>query len=282
MKVDFSIMKIHCTQEMIGHDIIIPASEEGQEALKSLPPAEKMFCQIKHNFRHNIERHDLFHACIKLVSDNTGNSITVIKEQCKLDCRWFAGYAYYKDKHGKERLNVITRSIAFSEMNLQEADEFYGKAFDVLAGYLKISTEKLVDEAKLLMKHKHFCVVCGKPASHRHHCFSQSKPNKEKYGKKLIDVDFNRRWVCIDCHSSHAHIPQDLLWDEKKFIHEARRNGYLQKEEKENKDPAEMRKEILHKYFITKEMDQETACIEYYKYDGDSIDIDPAWVPPEY
>ncbi|KKK96689.1 hypothetical protein LCGC14_2660230, partial [marine sediment metagenome] len=207
--------------------IIITTATEGMEALKSMPPAEKMACVIKHKFKHNLDRHDLFHACLKLVSDNTGKSQTVIKEQCKLDCRWFSGYTYYKDKHGKERVNVITKSISFAKMSLQDADEFYAKAFDILSGYLKIATDVLINEAKLRMKGKYYCVVCGKPASQRHQCFSQSKPNIEKYGKKLIDADFNRRWVCIDCHPGHAHIPKDLIWDEKKFINEAKKNGDL-------------------------------------------------------
>ncbi|KKN34386.1 hypothetical protein LCGC14_0794330 [marine sediment metagenome] len=233
MITEFTILKIKCTQEMIGKDIIISASEEGQEALKSMPPAEKMACVIKYKGKHNLDRHDLFHACVKLVSENTGRREIEVKEHCKRDCRWFSGYVYYKDKFGKERVDVITKSISFAKMSLQEADEFYEKAFDILAGYLKLSSEVLINEAKLRMQGKYYCVVCGEPASQRHHCFSQSKPNIEKYGKKVIDADFNRRWVCINCHPGHGNIPPELIWDEKKFISVARKNGYLQDPEKE-------------------------------------------------
>ncbi len=236
MITEFTMMKIKCTQEMIGKDIFIPASEEGLESMKEFPFSEKMACVIKYKGRHNLERHDLFYACVKLVSENLDKSRLEIIEQCKLDCRWFAGYTYYKDKYGKERVNVITNSISFSGMSLKDADEFYDKAFDKLAGYLKISNDVMINEAKLRMKGKYYCIVCGKPASQRHHCFSQSKVNIEIYGKKLIDADFNRRWVCIDCHPSHINIPPELIWDEKKFISEAKKRGLLKTENQEEED----------------------------------------------
>ena len=42
---------------------------------------------------HNLERHDLFFACIKLVSDNTNRTEWIVREQVKLDCGWIKGFA---------------------------------------------------------------------------------------------------------------------------------------------------------------------------------------------
>lgn len=155
MKTEFSVIKIKCTQELVDKDILIPATEEGSEIMRKFEYADKMNCNIKYKGSHNLDRHDLYFACVKLVSDNTGKPEYQVREQCKLDCRWIRGYTYYKDKDGKERLNVITRSIAFSEMSLKDADDFYGQAFDILSGYLQITTEKMTDEAKLRMQNKY-------------------------------------------------------------------------------------------------------------------------------
>lgn len=236
MLTEFSLIKIQCTQEMVGKNILIPGSDEAINNIDKFPFAEKMACVIKYKFRHNIERHDLFYACIKLVSENIDKSRVEIIEQCKLDCRWFEGYTYYKDKHGKDRVNVITKSIAFSAMNLKDADEFYGKAFDVLAKYLKITTEELTNEAKLNMKGKYYCVGCGKRAVQKHHLFSQTKWAIEKYGKKMIDAEFNKVWVCPDCHTSHSNIPKEYIWTERKFISEADKRGYITKTNKEDEE----------------------------------------------
>lgn len=217
MKTEFTVKKIKCDQSMIGQDILIPDSEKSQEVMKGLPYAKKMYNQVLYKTKHNIERHDLFHACVKLVSVNKEKSELQIKERCKIDCRWIDGYVTYPDKNNKQRVNVVTKSISFAKMNMQEADEFYSKAFDVLAGYLKISTEDMINEAKIRMKTKNYCLVCGKIASHRHHKFSQTRWAIEKYGRKLIDDEKNIEWFCHDCHTSHNNIPKDLLWSEKKF-----------------------------------------------------------------
>jgi hypothetical protein len=217
MKTEYTVKKVKCTQELIGQDILIPDSEESQEVIKSLPYGKKMYNQTVYNAKHNIERHDLFHACVKLIADNTGRDKVEIKEKCKLDCRHIEGYVTYLDKNGKSRVNVTTKSIAFSKMNIQEANEFYSKAFHVLARELNITTDKLIDEAKLRMKTKHYCLLCGKPATHKHHRFSQTKWAIEKYGRKLIDDEKNIEWLCHDCHSSHNKIPAELIWSEKKF-----------------------------------------------------------------
>ena len=226
MKTEFTIRKVKCSADMVGHDIIIPAERDGYEAIKSLPYADRMICKITYKGRHNILRHDLFHSCLWLVANNLNKTKLEVEEQCKIDCRWIEGYAYYKDKNGHERCNIKTRSISFSEMTLQDADKFYSMSFDILAGYLGITTEELTTEAKLKMSGKYYCVACGARAVHRHHCFSQSKINIQKYGKKLIDRPFNRRWYCPGCHGSHANVLPDHLWDEQRFVKEAHRAGY--------------------------------------------------------
>lgn len=154
MKSSFTVFKVKITPDMINQYVLIPASEEGESAIKSMPENKRIDCKLNYYAHHNLDRHDLFFACIKLVSDNTGQPEYVIKEQVKIDCRWIKGYAYYKDKHGKERCNIITRSISFSEMNLEDANNFYSQAFDILAGYISVTAEVLTAEAKKRMERR--------------------------------------------------------------------------------------------------------------------------------
>lgn len=69
------------------------------------------------------------------------------------------------------------------------------------------------------------CSFCNiRQATQRHHKFSQTKNNRKIYGK-ILDMDFNIEYVCIDCHAGHAKIPDWALWDEKKFRSEAEALG---------------------------------------------------------
>jgi 5-methylcytosine-specific restriction endonuclease McrA len=40
-------------------------------------------------------------------------------------------------------------------------------------------------------------------ANHRHHLFSNTKKNREIYGK-LLDEPFNIVYLCVDCHLSKS------------------------------------------------------------------------------
>ena len=61
------------------------------------------------------------------------------------------------------------------------------------------------------------CDLCGiHPSSQWHHKFSQSKQNKQHYGK-LLDERFNLCKSCGECNVSHAHIPDWARWDENNF-----------------------------------------------------------------
>lgn len=152
MKTECTVYKTKVTHEMIGQYILTPASEEGQEAIKAFPENKRMECKIKYVKKHNLERHDLFFSCIKLVADNFDKSIIYVKEKVKLDIGWVEGCILYDN--GK-CISMLTKSIAFSEMTIQEANEFYAVAFDKLAEYLGVSTEEMTAEAKKRMKRRY-------------------------------------------------------------------------------------------------------------------------------
>lgn len=219
MKSEFLCYKVKCDQSMIGQDILIPTSEEGNDEIKALPYAQRMGCTVKYTANHSLERHDLFFACIKLVADNTGKSTRQVKNECLLAIRWIDDeYDYYEDKYGNKRVNVRLKTVSF-KMTIAEANEFYNvlNPWQALADMIGVSVDEMINEAKLRMKGKHYCSLCGSLASNRHHKFSQTKWAVEKYGRKLIDDDKNIEWLCMDCHSSHNKISPELNWTEKKF-----------------------------------------------------------------
>jgi hypothetical protein len=148
MKTEYTVIKVRCIQEMVGKEVLLVTDAESYRKQRKLPVGEKMFCEISYGGRHNLKRHDLFQACVSIVAENLGESRTQVIERCKIDCRWYSGFTHYRDKNGSERINVMTKSIKFSEMTLADADEFYSRAFEVISDYIGVSSEKLVSEAK--------------------------------------------------------------------------------------------------------------------------------------
>lgn len=43
------------------------------------------------------------------------------------------------------------------------------------------------------------CEMCGNPAQHKHHKFSQTRKNRKVY-KNLLDQSFNIIYLCLNCH----------------------------------------------------------------------------------
>jgi len=85
---------------------------------------------------------------------------------------------------------------------------------------------------------------CNNSATDRHHCFSQTKHNVKKYGRKIIDSKQNIRYFCNNCHASHRKVPKWLIWDEITFLqrlHDEDRD-YLNAEY----DPANIKKYLTN------------------------------------
>lgn len=151
MKAEISGIIAQVTREMIGKVAIFPANKKDLKELQTIPKGKKIFNVISYGGKHNLERHDLFYACVAIVAENLGKAASEVVETCKIDCRWYKGFTHYVDKKGNTRVNIITKSIKFSEMTLKEADDFYRMAFDTIAGYIKVDTAQLVQEAKSRM-----------------------------------------------------------------------------------------------------------------------------------
>lgn len=221
MKMEVTLIKIKCTSDILGKDILIPATPKSAEDIKTIEYNQKLGTLIKYKGKHSIERHDLFWSCCALVAENIeGKTPSMIAEMVKIDARHIDYYTPYKDKYGKDRINIKTKSISFFDMTLQEANNFYKVAFDILAGYLDLETDKMIEEAKLHMKATKYCPSCGKKAVHKHHRFSQTAWGISKYGRKNIDACFNIVYYCPDCHTSHRNVLKNDLWDEKRFKRE--------------------------------------------------------------
>ncbi len=227
MKTELTLKKVKCIEEYVGKDIFIVSNQKSWKDMKPLEYGMPVKALVKYKGKHNLERHDLFWACVLLVSENKSMSQVQVVETCKIDARHIEAYTHYIDKNGKSRVNIITKSISFFDMTLQEADEFYSKAFDILAGYIGIETEEMVTEAKLRMKTVHICKICGKRSTDRHHLFSKTKWAIEKYGKDLINHPKNIMYLCNECHASHNKLPNEYVWTEKQFVDVMKKEGLL-------------------------------------------------------
>lgn len=72
------------------------------------------------------------------------------------------------------------------------------------------------------MKINRPCELCGAPAEHKHHKFSNSKVNRKLYSRKIINMPFNIIYVCSVCHLNRP-IP---TYNEIEFIEAGEKAGF--------------------------------------------------------
>lgn len=224
------MVKVQITQDMIGKAALVPASTEGEKFINGVGWGELVGGNFKTNTPRNVRQHNLFMACCELVAENTEdenwNTQDKVLEQIKIAARWIeCFYWYHNKKTGQMELNLKTKSIGFDNVDQAEAHGFYDVGFDLLAVKIGMDEEAMKEAAVPRAKVKRICPKCGRPATQRHHKFSQSKDNKKKYGK-LIDADFNSEYYCEDCHSSHAQLGDGDTWDELTFVCAAIKAGH--------------------------------------------------------
>jgi hypothetical protein len=65
------------------------------------------------------------------------------------------------------------------------------------------------------------CIICSEATLPYHHKFPQFKRNRQKYGW-LLDLPFNREYVCPNCHVSHGSVGITRM-NEIEFLKELRK-----------------------------------------------------------
>ena len=228
--MNMCLAKVQVTADMVGKAVFIPASSEAEKYIEDMGWGEFAQGNLRGADPRNVRQHNLFMACCEMVAENTNDenwdTQDKVLEQVKIAARWVETYyRYHNAKSGKLELNLKTKSISFDNMDQAEAHGFYNIGFDLLAAKLGITEDELKEAAVPRCKTKRVCPKCGKFAPHRHHKFSQTKQNRDKYGK-LLDADFNIEYYCPDCHSSHAKLGSGDTWDEVTFIMEAVKAGH--------------------------------------------------------
>ena len=96
----------------------------------------------------------LLHACFKLVADNTEdkrfNHPAKVKLACKVACHYVVPDIVVVKVDGTVIFQY--RSFAFSELDHMEACNIFERCFEYMAKILKITKEKLIEEAQGRMK----------------------------------------------------------------------------------------------------------------------------------
>lgn len=201
-------VKIQITDEMIGQDCIILSEKEWYQDLEY--GELNLFHYNSKISNVSLRQNNLYWSCCKLVANNKNddnfNTKEKVSDQCKINARHAKGFFTWVNTKGIKCVQLILKSLKFKEFKEKDKrNEYFEKSFAFMSDLLGITPEELIEQAKSEMKQKDICLLCGKPAKQRHHMFSQSKPNREKYGNKIIDSPFNIKWFCHDCHSSHEN-----------------------------------------------------------------------------
>jgi hypothetical protein len=209
------------TSDMIGKDAVILTDPE---KYKELGYGEMTVVKFNKGVdRRSIEQNNLYWACLQLLVENRQDDYVITrqepftkellfdtKDKAHAQVRWgckyinFESMVFFKQSN---RMYFELDSISFSKADRKKAGEYYTKAFEYMADLLGITVEELVKEAQSRMQGVKICSICGRKATDRHHLFSNTRHNREMYGK-LLDDDRNIVWLCNGCHVGGASIPK--------------------------------------------------------------------------
>lgn len=199
-----SLVKIRITEDMIGRVAYIATTEE----VYSLSEwGEPVACVFKPRIdARSLEQLNLYWACCQLVAENLSDNINFntkkkVDRQCKFALRFFDDESkiHVNIRDGESRVYFELASISFDKLKRKEANEYFADAFSQLAEFIGCSEEEIVTEAKARMQTRWICKLCGGRATDKHHLFSNTKQNRELYGK-LMDDPANIVYLCNDCH----------------------------------------------------------------------------------
>ena len=200
-------VKIKITSDLVGKDAIILTKQDNYKAIEY-----GEYILIKFNKgvdRRSIEQNNLYWACLQLLVENRGDISYSTKEKAHTQVRWGCKYIDMESvTHFPDgKLYFELDSVSFSKANQKKVNEYYNRAFDFMAEALGITVEELIMEAQSRMQSVRICNICGRKATDRHHLFSNTKHNREMYGK-LLDDERNIAWLCNGCHVGGASIPK--------------------------------------------------------------------------
>lgn len=202
--METSLCKIKIDESMIGKAAFIAAQPEvydvcewGQfTAVKIMPGAVE----------RSIIQNNTYWACVEIFREHKcDNPEFSTKEKCHAQIRWAIKYinkesaVHFVDKNGNSRLYFELDSISFSTPQ-KKVNLFYTDAFQYIADELGCTVDELVAEAQARMKSRRVCRMCGSTQKiQTHHLFSNTKQNRELYGR-LLDDPRNLMDLCADCH----------------------------------------------------------------------------------
>jgi hypothetical protein len=205
-------VKIKIDQSMIGKPAYIltdpekyQVSEWGEYiAVKFIPGIDQ----------RSLEQNNLYWACIGLIVEHAADDPEwSTKEKVHTQIRWAVKFidkdsaVHLTTKGGDSKLYFELKSISFSKAKRKEANEYFNDAFQYMADLLGITVEELIAEAQSRMRARRTCKMCGGKATDKHHLFSNTKHNREMYGK-LLDDEKNIVYLCNDCHVGGGSIPK--------------------------------------------------------------------------
>lgn len=235
---NINLIKCKVSPDMVGQDVLITPDTK---LLSQMDYGEYNAASLRKFTARSAKQLRYLFAAFRIVADNKKddenyNTVDKAKEQIKIKCRFFKTYIYYENKVTKEKirqikelidksstenkekifglleqvnkngntLNIVTKSLSFAELEHLDACTIITEMLEECAELLGCTTEELEEQIKKEVGVKKICIFCGKTATQKHHMFSDSVGNNKKYGKKVIDADFNKFDACADCNSSHA------------------------------------------------------------------------------
>lgn len=246
---DITLSRVKITENMVGKECLITPDAK---ILNQLQYGELYAGGIRTKIKpRSVRQHRLLFAAFKMVLENKGddpnwNTLEKVKEQIKIKIRFVETYYYYENKilldstnnirslledltidakikagileelekinwNGKT-LNIKTKSISFEELEQEEANQVFDDMINECCNQIGCTWEEFEELAKKRTNLRKTCSFCGGEANQKHHIFPNTKANVEKYGRKLINMDFNKKAACENCNPGHASPELSKNW----------------------------------------------------------------------
>lgn len=113
-----------------------------------------IFTATPHSDNRSWDQLATFHSVCKYTSehyseDTNMNTPAKVKEILKIQLKFVNYFTYYTNKKtGEQTLHIKTKSLSYVNCDHQDATDFINQAFEIMAGWLKVTVDDLLMNAK--------------------------------------------------------------------------------------------------------------------------------------
>lgn len=149
-------MKVEGTfqvEKLYGKDCLVPFDIPTIEAMKGVSKNELVRGKFSGSKKGvSLPQFGLYWACCALVAGNTENQEMNTKEKVSEYVKLKIGWTDFRQVYSDGTVHIKTKTLSHDNIDHFIFDNYFSQALEVMAGFLKITPEQLVFNAKDRMR----------------------------------------------------------------------------------------------------------------------------------